>query len=298
MLKKYKFNIRHITASSGGATAGALPYLAARDEKDIEEFTLRMIGRQSFFSLKRGFLTPSFFNTSGGYMLEMDKTFIHDELKQFSQMETFIDNLKKIRLDISVTNITGKVENEMIHFNPIILEEDDYEKAFHFLHATICTIPLTKAPKINGTYYIDGGYSKNTPMKNLFHNPDVKSIIIIDYTNYQKYSQTIDECYRPNPFNFFENLSEMQELAMQISFDACNRTQLESALFLNNLIKDSPKQQLTIKGKSYVYKEIFSLSPVNVEMNPLHPKAETLAKEYYELGKKEAYSLLMEEEII
>lgn len=131
-------------------------------------------------------------------------------------------------------------------------------------------------------------------MKNLFMNPDVKEMILIDFTHYQKYDDTIDKCYQPNPIRFMDNFIEMQELSMQISFDACNKTQLESALFLNNLISETKKQVLTVNKKSYVYKKIHALEPKDLEMNPLHPKADQLAWEYYLLGKAEAEKLLLE----
>jgi hypothetical protein len=35
----------------------------------------------------------------------------------FSGRETFFENLKKIRLDISVTDVTDKIENISVHFN-------------------------------------------------------------------------------------------------------------------------------------------------------------------------------------
>jgi predicted acylesterase/phospholipase RssA len=72
MLKKYHYNIRHISAASGGATAGALPYLAARTEEDIENYIEKLIERQSVFSMKRNFFTPDWFNMSGGYITKLD----------------------------------------------------------------------------------------------------------------------------------------------------------------------------------------------------------------------------------
>jgi predicted patatin/cPLA2 family phospholipase len=177
-------------------------------------------------------------------------------------------------------------------FNPIILEEEDYHQARNILYATSSTIPLTKAPKINGKYYIDGGYTKNSPLKSIFMNTDVKSILLIDFTNYREYDNKFDRCYSPNPMRFFDNFLEMQELSLQISFDACNKTQLESALFLNNLISQLDQQVLKVKNQTYVYKEIFTLKPENLEMNPLHPRAKELAWEYYKLGKTESEKLL------
>jgi predicted acylesterase/phospholipase RssA len=117
MLKKYNYNIRHISAASGGATAGALPYLAARTEEDIENYIEKLIERQSVFSMKRNFFTPDWFNMSGGYITKLDPTFIEEELMDFSGRETFFENLKKIRLDISVTDVTDKIENISVHFN-------------------------------------------------------------------------------------------------------------------------------------------------------------------------------------
>ena len=37
MLKKHEYDIIHITATSGGLIAGALPYLVSRDEQDFDE---------------------------------------------------------------------------------------------------------------------------------------------------------------------------------------------------------------------------------------------------------------------
>lgn len=296
MLKKYKCPITHISAASGGVTAGALIYLGSEHEDEIEEHTLELIKTQDFFSFKKSLLQPSFFNLSGGFLVELDRSFIWDQFKKISKRQTFIKNLQKIRLDVSVTELAKQVKNIYIHFNPLILEER-YDEALDVLQATTCTIPLTKALKTEEGYRIDGGYTKNSPLKPIFQNPDIKKILLIDFTHYEKYKETIERCYRSNPLQFFDNFMEMLELSMQISFDACNRTQLDAAFSFNDLIRDMEGQKLVLKGHTYVYKEVIKLEPKNLEMNPLHHNAQDLAKQYYELGKIESEKLILDKKL-
>lgn len=294
MLKKYGYDVVHITGASGGITAGAFPYLASETCEDIEEEIKVLANKQHIFNIKESFMTPSLFSTSGGYLAELDKNFFRREMERLSKIKKFLDNLQKVRLDISVTNISYKVENEIYHFNPILLEENDLEKALDIIQATTSIIPITKAGQVNGHYCIDGGYSRNSPMKLLFNNDEVEAIILIDFTNYRKYQEVIDRAYYSTIFNlnYVQNFMDMLSLSMQVSFDACNRTQIDSALFFNNLIKDSGKKTLKIKDRTYYYKEIFTLKPENLEMSPIVPSAFKLAWEYYELGKEEAEKLL------
>lgn len=298
MLKKYGYNVVHITGASGGITAGAFPFLASENEEEIEKEIKILAEKQHVFNLKETLMTPSLFSGGGGYLAELDKNFFRREMEKLSKTDLFLENLKKTRVDISITNISYKVQNELYHFNPILLEEKNIEKALDIVQATTCIIPITKAAKINGHYCIDGGYSRNSPMKTLFNNEEVDAIILIDFTSYRKYQEVIDKAYEFNFFNlnYLQNFMDMLSMSTQVSFDACNRTQIESALFFNNVIKDSGKKTLKIKDKTFVYKEIFELKPESLEMSPMHLSASNLALDYYEMGKVEAEKLLREKE--
>jgi predicted acylesterase/phospholipase RssA len=152
--------------------------------------------------------------------------------------------------------------------------------------AGITTIPYFKAITINNQYYLEGGYTDNTPLRSLFENPEVEEIIAIDFTDYD-YHAELEKIYRQNALTLMPNSIEMYLLASDIQLSLPNVAVLSQATLINQLLKATNQSSLEIAGKIYYYKPIHILKPKNLESMTVSLKDMTAQKDYFKLGQQE-----------
>ena len=115
---------------------------------------------------------------------------------------------------------------------------------------------------MDGQYYLEGGYTDNTPLRPLFENPDVDDILVIDFTDYD-YHTEIEKIYRKNLLVFAMNTIDMNLLISNIQWGLPNKAILSQAILINQLLESLGNSSMEIGEKTYYHKPMFVLTPKN-----------------------------------
>lgn len=205
------------------------------------------------------------------------------------------NNLLATKWDILVTNITKK-RSESFRINDILYKPNEHslDKFIDIFLAGTTTIPYFKAIKIENDYYLEGGYTDNTPLRPLFENSDIDEIIAVDFTNYD-YHARIDELYKNYPITFAINGIEMNLLVSDLQLSLPNMKVFTQAVFINNLLLALDRNSLNIDGKTYYYKPLHILKPSNLESMTISLEHADIQRKYFDLGQKEVEELFNKE---
>ena len=156
--------------------------------------------------------------------------------------------------------------------------------------AGITTIPYFKARKVDGQYYLEGGYTDNAPLRALFEDPEVDEIIAIDFTDYD-YHTALEKAYNKPSLVMLANSIEMNLLVSDIQWNLPNTAVLSQAIFVNQLLEALDRSSIEVAGKTYHYKPLHILKPKNLESMTVSLKDVTAQKAYFRLGQEETEQL-------
>jgi predicted acylesterase/phospholipase RssA len=300
-LKQHNIPITHISSTSSGNNI-VLDYLMWDWEHEALPPTLTQTFRlnlRDIFNVLSNFsgLQPALI-PSGTHLFTVNKESCRRSLllNDPSRRRCLINNLSATRWDILATNITKK-RSEFFHINEILSEltRDSLDTFMDIFLAGITTIPYFKAIKIGEDYYLEGGYTDNTPLRTLFENPAIDEIVAVDFTNYN-YHAKIDELYKNHPITFALNGIEMNLLVSDLQLSMPNIKIFSQAAFINNLLLALDKRSLNIDGRTYYYKPLHILRPSNLESMTISLEHSSIQKEYFDLGQKEVETLFKEKE--
>jgi predicted acylesterase/phospholipase RssA len=157
--------------------------------------------------------------------------------------------------------------------------------------AGITTIPYFEAAKIKGEYYLEGGYTDNTPLRPLFLDDQVEEIIVIDFTDYD-YHTALKNIYQSSLFTYAKNSIDLNLLINDIQWCLPNISILSQANFINQLLETLDKERLVVSGKEYFRKPLHILKPSNLESMTISLKDMRAQKDYFRIGQQEIQSLL------
>lgn len=199
--------------------------------------------------------------------------------------------LQATKWDISTTNLTQR-KNELFRVNDILSRFDDVSKDrfMDVFIAGISAMPYFKAVQMNGEYYVEGGYTDNTPLRTLFENPEVDEIIVIDFTDYD-YHAELDRIYGKNLLMMTLNSIDMNLLLSNIQWGLPNKAILSQAAMINQILEALGKQSMEVSSKTYYRKPLRILAPYNLESMTISIKDMTSQKDYFKLGQEEVAKL-------
>ena len=288
--------VTHITSTSSGNNI-VLDYLMwDRKAEDLPP-TLTRTMRLSVGDIAHVFanflgLRPAFL-PNGSYLFTVDrdscrKSLLLDDAERRSQLAA---SLKSTSWTIATTNLT-KRRSETFAVNDILAGIDDgtLERFMDVFLAGITTVPYFKAITIGDDYYLEGGYTDNTPLRPIFEDPDVDEIIAVDFTDYD-YHRELERIYEKNLLTLPMNSIDMYLLVADIGLTLPNAGKLEEARRINALLGAAGQQSLSVGGKTYYAKPIHVLRPSNLESMTVSLKHAKIQKEYFELGGKEMATL-------
>jgi len=295
-LKKHDIPVVHLTSTSSGNNI-VLDYLmwdAAREElPPVLTKTLRLSFKDTFdvFANFLG-LRPSLL-PNGAYLLKVDKDRCRKSLllDEADRKATLLNRLRTAQWDIIASNLTRR-QAEYFRVNDILAHPDDASLArfMDVFLAGITTIPYFAAVKMNGDYYVEGGYIDNIPLRTLFENPNVEEIIAVDFTD-RDYHSDIDSIYGKNPLMLLLNSIDMNLLVTDIQMNLAGIGILRQAILMNRLIQAAGHTSLEIDGTTYHYKPIRVLKPCNLKSMTISLGDSHLQKDYFELGQREVQAL-------
>jgi predicted acylesterase/phospholipase RssA len=300
-LKKNDVCVNHITSTSSGNNI-VLDYLLWDWRKEelpptlTQTFRLNLNDIFNVFSNFAG-LRPALIPT-GSHLFTVDKATCQRSLllDDEQRRQHLREHLNSIKWDIMTTNVS-KRRSEFFNINEM-LAETDAQSLGRFMDvflAGITTIPYFKAIKINDDYYLEGGYTDNTPLRTLFDNPEVDEIIAVDFTDYN-YHAEIDNIYQNHPFNLLLNGIEMNLLVNDLQLSLPNIKVFSQAKFINKLLETMGKDSVEIDGKRYYRKQLHILRPKNLESMTVSFEHITIQKEYFALAQREIAELLVGKE--
>jgi predicted acylesterase/phospholipase RssA len=200
-------------------------------------------------------------------------------------------HLGDVRWDIMTTNLTER-RSALFSVNDILEEVNDasLDRFMDVFIAGITTIPYFKARKVDGHFYLEGGYIDNTPLRALFEDPQVDEIIAIDFTDYD-YHSALEKNYNKLSFVMLSNSIDMNLLVSDIQWSLPNTAILSQALFVNRLLETLDRPTLEVGSKTYYHKPLHILRPKDLESMTVSLKDVTAQKEYLKLGQKETEQL-------
>lgn len=296
-LKKHDIPVVHVTSTSSGNNI-TLDYLLwdypAEDLPPVLTRTMRL-SLKDIFSVFGNFLglRPSLLPT-GSHLLTVDKDSCRKSLNlDDPQRRAVLANvLRSVRWDILATNLTQR-EPRYFSVNEILKTIDVHtlDRFMDAFLAGITTLPYFKAVRIDGDYYIEGGYLDNTPMASLFQNPEVDEIIACDFTDYD-YHVELGKIYDSSVFTLPLTSIDMHLLVSDLQLSLPNRHIFAQAALINGLLERMGKASVEIDGRTYYRKPIHVLRPKNLESMTISLKDATAQKRYFELGLQEAEALL------
>jgi len=295
-LKKNEIPVVHLTSTSSGNNI-VLDYLmwdAATEElPPVLTKTLRLSFKDTLdvFSNFLG-LRPSLL-PNGAYLLKVDKDRCRKSLllEEADRKATLVDRLRAAQWDIVASNLSRR-QAEYFRVNEILAHPDDASLArfMDVFLAGITTIPYFAAIKMNGDYYVEGGYIDNVPLRTLFANPNVDEIIVVDFTD-RDYHADIEEIYGKNPLMLLLNSIDMNLLVTDIQMNLAGIGILRQALLINGMVQAAGRTSMEIEGRTYHYKPVRVLRPHNLKSMTIALGDRSLQKEYFELGQREAQAL-------
>ena len=291
-LKKQGMPVIHITSTSSGNNI-VLDYLLwDADKEDLppvlaKTFRLNLKDIFEVFTNFLGLQAPLLPN--GSHLFTVNKTMCRKSLllDDTGRRAILSRHLNAVKWDILTTNLTQR-RSEIFNINDILANIDDaaLDQFMDVFIAGITAIPYFKAVKMNDQYYLEGGYTDNTPLRTLFADPAVDEIIAVDFTNYD-YHTEIEKIYRQNSLVFIGNSIEMNLLVNDIQWGLPNRAILSQAILINELLKSLNKPSIEIDGKTYYRKPLHILRPENLESMTISLRDVTAQKDYFKLGQTE-----------
>jgi predicted acylesterase/phospholipase RssA len=294
--KQNDIPITHITSTSSGNNI-VLDFLMW--DWDHEELppvltkTLRL-NITDIYDVFKNFagLTPALFPT-GTHLFRVNKNRTRNALllDKAERRELLRDHLELIQWDILTTNLSRR-RSELFRINDVLDDTDDasVDRFMDIFIAGITTIPYFEALKMDDQYYLEGGYTDNTPLRALFEDPEVDEIIAIDFTNYD-YHTALDNMYRSSMIFIAKTSIDMNLLVNDIQWCLPNISILSQAVFINKMLVSLGKTSLEVDGKTYYYKPLHILTPKNLESMTISLKDMKAQKEYFKIGQDEAQSL-------
>lgn len=291
-LKRHDIPVVHITSTSSGNNI-VLDYLLWDWDNEALPPVLTQTLRLSFkdiFDVFSNFagLQPALM-PNGSHMFTVSKSRCRKSLllDDAKRRGLLADHLDSVRWDIMTTNLT-KRKSELFSVNDILEELDDaaLDRFMDVFIAGITTIPYFKAKKVDGQYYLEGGYVDNTPLRTLFEDPQVDEIIAVDFTDYD-YHSAIEKMYNKLSLIMLSTGIEMNLLVSDIQWNLPNAAILSQAAFINQLLETLEQPSIEVAGKTYHRKPLHILKPKNLESMTVSLKHVTAQKEYFKLGQEE-----------
>jgi predicted acylesterase/phospholipase RssA len=291
-LKRQDIPVVHITSTSSGNNI-VLDYLlwdwVGEDLPPVLTQTLRLNFKDIFdvFSNFAG-LQPAFM-PNGSHLFTVSKSRCRKSLllDNAKRRGLLADHLDAVRWDIMTTNLTER-RSALFSVNEILAKMDSgsLDRFMDIFIAGITTIPYFKARKVDGHYYLEGGYVDNTPLRPLFENPHVDEIITIDFTDYD-YHSALERAYNKLSLVMLSNSIEMNLLVSDIQWTLPNSSVLAQAIFINQLLEALERPSIEVAGKFYHHKPLHILRPKNLESMTVSLKDARAQKQYFELGQSE-----------
>jgi predicted acylesterase/phospholipase RssA len=296
-LKKQGLPIVHIASTSSGNNI-VLDYLLWDSESEplppVLTRTLRL-GLKDIAEVLSNFLglRPSLIPT-GSHLFTVDKDSCRKSLllDEDERRRILAARLGSVQWDIVATNLTRRkaqffnINNLLGHIDDVTL--DDFMDVFI---AGITTIPYFKAITMDGEYFIEGGYIDNTPMRTIFQNPEVDEIIAIDFTDFD-YHRDLEEIYSSSTFTLPLNSIDMHLLVSDLQLTLPNAKVFTQAMLINAMLEEAGRDSMTVGGRTYYRKPLHILRPKDLESMTISLKDRSIQKNYFELGQKEAESLI------
>ena len=291
-LKRHDIPVVHITSTSSGNNI-VLDYLLWDWDNEALPPVLTQTLRLSFkdiFDVFSNFagLQPALM-PNGSHMFTVSKSrcrksLLLDDAKRRGLLASHLD---AVRWDIMTTNLT-KRKSKLFSVNDILEELDDasVDRFMDVFIAGITTIPYFKAKKVDGQYYLEGGYIDNTPLRTLFEDPQVDEIIAVDFTDYD-YHSAIARMYNQLSLVMLATSIDMNLLVSDIQWNLPNAAILSQAAFINQLLETLNQPSIEVAGKTYHRKPLHILKPKNLESMTVSLKHVTAQKEYFKLGQQE-----------
>jgi predicted acylesterase/phospholipase RssA len=295
-LKRHDIPVVHITSTSSGNNI-VLDYLLWDWEKEALPPVLTQTLRLSFkdiFDVFSNFagLQPALM-PNGSHLFTVNKRICRRSLllDGAKRRNLLANHLGDVRWDIMTTNLTER-RSVLFSVNDMLPEVDDtsLDRFMDVFVAGITTIPYFKAGKVDGQYYLEGGYTDNTPLRTLFADPRVDEIIAIDFTDYD-YHSALDKAYSKLSLVMLSNSIEMNLLVSDIQWNLPNTAILSQAMFINQLLETLDRPSLEVAGKTYYHKPLHVLRPKNLESMTVSLKDMRAQKDYFRLGQNEIEQL-------
>jgi predicted acylesterase/phospholipase RssA len=295
-LKEQSVPVVHLTSTSSGNNI-VLDYLLWDWDREalppVLTQTLRLSFRDIFdvFSNFAG-LQPALV-PNGSHMFTVSKGRCRKSLllDDARRRQLLAEHLQAVKWDIMTTNLTDR-RSERFSINDILRKVDDasLDRFMDVFIAGITTIPYFKAETVDGKYYLEGGYTDNTPLRALFEDPDVEEIIAVDFTDYD-YHSALDKAYSRLSLIMLPNSIDMNLLVSDIQWNLPNTSVLSQATFINQLLEALDRSSIEVAGKTYYRKPLHILRPKNLESMTVSLKDVTAQKEYFGLGRAEVEQL-------
>jgi predicted acylesterase/phospholipase RssA len=296
-LRKQDIPIVHITSTSSGNNI-VLDYLLWDWDSEplppILTQTLRLNFKDIFdvFSNFAG-LQPAFM-PNGSHLFTVSKSRCRKSLllDNTRRRALLANHLDAVRWDIMTTNLTER-RSTLFSVNEILAKMDStsLDRFMDVFVAGITTVPYFRARKMDGQYYLEGGYVDNTPLRALFEDPQVDEIIAVDFTDYD-YHSALERAYNKLSLVMWSNSIEMNLLVSDIQWTLPNSSVLSQAIFVNQLLESLGKPSIEIAGKIYHHKPLHILRPKNLESMTVSFKHARAQKEYFEMGQSETRNMV------
>jgi predicted acylesterase/phospholipase RssA len=295
-LRRHDIPVVHITSTSSGNNI-VLDYLLWDWETEALPPVLTQTQRLSFkdiFDVFSNFagLQPAIM-PNGSHLFTVSKSRCRRSLllDDAKRRELLASHLNTIRWGIMTTNLTART-GELFRVNDILAQVDDasLDRFLDVFIAGITTIPYFKARKMDGQYYLEGGYTDNTPLRPLFEDPEVDEIIAVDFTDYD-YHTALDKAYSRLSLVMVSNSIEMNLLVSDIQWNLPNSAVLSRAVFVNQLLEALDRPSIDVAGKTYYRKPLHVMRPKDLESMTVSLKDVTAQKEYFKLGQEQTEQL-------
>ena len=295
-LKKQGVSVVHLTSTSSGNNI-VLDYLmwdpAAEDLPPVLTKTLRLSLTDTLevFSNFLG-LRPALL-PNGAHLLQVNKDRCRKSLLLDDPQRRAIlqERLAGERWDIVASNLSRR-RAEYFNVNQILakLDESSLARFMDRYLAAITTIPYFEAVRMDGDYYVEGGYVDNVPMRTLFDDPEVDEIIAVDFTD-RDYHRELEAIYGKNPLMLLLNSIDMNLLVTDIQMNLPGGVVLRHAQLVNRILEAAGKSCIEIDGRVYHHKPVRVLKPRNLKSMTISLSDSRAQKQYFELGQKEVEAL-------
>jgi predicted acylesterase/phospholipase RssA len=295
-LKRHGIPVVHITSTSSGNNI-VLDYLLWDWDREDLPPVLTQTQRLSFrdiFDVFSNFagLQPALM-PNGSHLFTVSKSRCRKSLglDDARRQSLLAEHLQAIQWDIMTTNLTER-RSQLFRVNELLAEVDEasLDRFMDVFIAGITTIPYFKARKVDGQYYLEGGYIDNTPLRSLFQDPGVDEIVAVDFTDYD-YHTALEKAYNKLSLVMLANSIEVNLLVSDIQWNLPNTAVLSQAVFVNQLLEALDRPSIDVAGKTYYRKPLHVLRPKNLESMTVSLKDVTAQKEYFKLGQEETERL-------